>query len=265
MQNLKILYFQSDLAWENPNENIKRFEKKIKENINGHHLIVLPETFTTGFPVDPEPFAQSINGDIVSWMKKTAKETGAVLTGSFLLKEKNNYYNSMLWVTPDGNFDKYNKRHVFSMGGEDKKITKGKNLITVELNGWRIRPMICYDLRFPVWSKNTINKKGNYEYDLAIYVANWPSQRSYPWNMLLVARAIENQSFVLGVNRIGYDGLGNYYSGNSKMIDAKGKIVSEAVCGKETAETVVINKEDLNEFRNKFNVGNDWDIFEIKL
>ena len=265
MQDLKILYFQSDLVWENPEANLSRFEKKIDESFSGQHLIVLPETFTTGFPVDPKPFAETIDGDTVKKMKELSAKTGAVITGSFLMKEDGNYFNTLLWVQPDGKIERYDKRHVFSMGGEDKKITKGKKQLLVELNGWRIRPMICYDLRFPVWCKNHYDKTGGFEYDLAIFVANWPSQRSYPWDMLLIARAIENQAYVLGVNRIGYDGTGNFYSGNSKMIDPKGRVISEVENGKESAETVTISKEKLIAFRNKFNVGRDWDKFEIEI
>jgi predicted amidohydrolase len=265
MQDLKVLYLQSDLVWENPVLNREHFSRKIHQAFENHHLIVLPETFTTGFPVDPAPFAETEKGETVAWMRALAKDTNAVITGSFLLKEKNSFYNSLIWMKPDGTFDRYDKRHVFSMGGEDKKITKGDKQLITELNGWRIRPMICYDLRFPVWSKNRLDENGNFEYDLAVYVANWPSQRSYPWEMLLIARAIENQAYVLGVNRIGYDGPGNYYSGNSALVDPKGNIVSRAEPGKETAGSVIISKKELTNFRAKFNVGNDWDDFLINV
>ncbi len=263
MQNLTILFFQSDLVWEKPHDNIENFNKKIRKNFKGEDLIVLPETFTTGFPVDPAPFAVEKNGFVTDWMKQTAAKTGAVITGSFLLKEEDKYFNSLLWVTPEGNVERYDKRHVFSMGGEDKKITKGNKLITVNLKGWRIRPFICYDLRFPVWCKNRYSDDKGFEYDLAIFVANWPSQRSYPWEMLLKARAMENQSFVLGVNRVGHDGIGNYYSGNSMMIDAKGNIVSQAEPGNEVAISTEISMEELTAFRKKFNVGRDWDNFTL--
>jgi predicted amidohydrolase len=265
MQDLKILYLQADLFWENPIENLKSFETRIKNGFQDHDLIVLPETFTTGFPVDPEPFAETTEGNTTAWMKRMAKETSAVITGSFLLKEGLRYYNSLLWVSPDGSFERYDKRHVFSMGGEDKKITKGNKKLVVKLKGWNIRPMICYDLRFPVWSKNLYDPHKGFEYDLAIYIANWPSQRSYPWEMLLMARAIENQAYVLGVNRAGNDGIGNFYSGNSGMVDAKGRFISKAENGKDTAETVVISGRELEEFREKFNVGRDWDQFKIEL
>lgn len=263
MQDLKIAYLQSDLVWENPILNRELFEKKIRELTDSHDLIVLPETFTTGFPVDPMLFAETINGETIKWMRKIAKETGAVITGSFLLKDNGSFFNTLIWMTPDGVFERYDKRHVFSMGGEDKKIAKGSKKIIVELKGWRICPMICYDLRFPVWSKNRLDSSGRFEYDLAIYVANWPSQRSYPWEALLLARAIENQAYVLGVNRVGDDGVGNYYSGNSKMIDAKGNVISQIETGKNESASVIISKEKLATFRAKFNVGLDWDNFEI--
>ncbi len=265
MQDLKILYLQSDLAWENPAENLQRFTRKIEENRDDHDLIVLPETFTTGFPVDPKPFAETMDGPTAQWMKTMAGETGSVITGSFLLKDNDHYFNALLWVRPDGTVERYDKRHVFSMGGEDKKITKGTRKLITELKGWKIKPMICYDLRFPVWAKNLYDPQQGFEYDLALFVANWPSQRSYPWRMLLIARAIENQAYTLGVNRVGNDGVGNFYSGNSMMIDPKGKVISEAESGKESAQTVVISREALETFRNKFNVGRDWDRFHIEI
>ncbi len=190
MKNLEILYLQADLAWENPSQNRQNFEKIILTQGQGCDLIVLPETFTTGFPVDPVPFAETTTGKSLQWMQHLAAQTDAVITGSFLLKEENNYFNSLIWVRPDGAFERYDKRHVFSMGGEHKHIKAGKQQLVVTLKGWKIRPMICYDLRFPVWSKNRF-ENGAFEYDLAIYVANWPAVRAIPWDALLVARAIE--------------------------------------------------------------------------
>ncbi len=263
MQDLKILYLQSDLAWENPDANRAKFSTLINNNIDKHDLVVLPETFTTGFPVDPAHFAETVDGATTKWMLETARATGAVITGSILLKQNHRFYNALLWVTPDSEIKSYYKRHTFSMGGEDKKIAKGTSQLVVELKGWRIRPMICYDLRFPVWSKNRFNETKGFEYDVAIYVANWPSQRSYPWETLLLARAIENQAYVLGVNRIGNDNIGNYYSGHSKMIDPKGSVVSDCKAGTEVCESVVISKASLTRFREKFNVGPDWDWFNI--
>jgi omega-amidase len=262
MEPLKLSYLQADLVWENPEQNRRNFEKKILAAAAGSDLIVLPETFTTGFPVDPAPFAETAHGDTLQWMKKTAQETGAVVTGSFLMKKRNSYTNTLVWMRPDGTYERYDKRHVFTMGGEHKHIKAGTAPLIVELKGWKIKPMICYDLRFPVWSKNRYNS-GRFAYDLAIYVANWPAVRAYPWNQLLAARAIENQAFVLGVNRVGVDGQGNRYSGHSKLLNAKGVVVSEAPENREALLQATISGEELIAFRNKFNVGRDWDRFTI--
>ena len=262
MKNLEILYIQSNLAWENPAQNRRNFEKKILAQGQGCDLIVLPETFTTGFPVDPPPFAETTYGESLQWMHRMAAQTGAVITGSLLLKEETAYFNALIWMRPDGTFEQYDKRHVFSMGGEHKHIKAGKQQLLVTLKGWKIRPMVCYDLRFPVWSKNRY-EDGTFEYDLAIFVANWPTVRAFPWDTLLIARAIENQAFVLGVNRVGTDGQGNVYSGHSRLVDAKGIILSEAPENKEASMREVLSGKQLLEFRNKFNVGRDWDQFEI--
>ncbi|GMT44442.1 MAG: hydrolase [bacterium] len=264
MQNLDILYLQSDLAWENPAQNRENFEKKILAQGQGCDLIVLPETFTTGFPVDPAPFAETTDGESLQWMQRLAAETGAVISGSLLLKEETTYSNALIWMRPDGTFERYNKRHVFSMGGEHKHIKAGNRQLQVELKGWKIKPMVCYDLRFPVWSKNRY-ENGAFEYDLVIYVANWPAVRAYPWDALLVARAIENQAFVLGVNRVGTDGQGNAYPGHSKLVDARGMILSEAPENEEVSMRVNLSGKQLQDFRNKFNVGCDWDRFEITI
>ncbi len=263
MDDLKIMYVQAGLVWENPKINRENFEEIILQKASGCHLVVLPETFTTGFPVDPLPYAETPDGESLKWMHRMAIETGAVICGSLLLKAGAGFTNSLIWMPPDGNLKRYDKRHVFSMGGEDEKIRAGKEELIVELNGWKIKPMVCYDLRFPVWSKNRY-EAGQFEYDLAIYVANWPAVRSYPWNILLKARAIENQSYVLGVNRVGKDGLGNQYDGFSKLIDAKGKIISEAPQGKEAVKKCLLSWDELARFREKFDVGRDWDRFTLQ-
>lgn len=265
MQDLKLLCLQSDLVWEDPEKNRELFSIKILNHFEGHDLIILPETFTTGFPVDPSGLAENPGGETMQWMAGIARETGAVLTGSMLLEDEGHFTNSLIWMRPDGTYERYDKRHVFSMGGEHKKITPGKKQLTVELKGWRIRPMICYDLRFPVWCKNTLDENGRYVYDLMLFVSNWPDVRIYPWEQLLISRAIENLSYVIGLNRIGYDGPGNYYSGNSMIIDPKGKIIAEAEEGKERAITETLSYIELDEFRKKFDVGPDWDEFEIRL
>ena len=196
MQDLKILGLQTDLIWKSPIANRRAIEKKIKNSFDDHDLIILPETFTTGFPVDPTKHYEEINNPSLKWMQNIALERNTTITGSFLLKSETGFSNSLFWVRPDGSFERYDKRHVFSMGGENERIKAGKKQLLVELNGWKIRPMICYDLRFPVWSKNKFID-GIFEYDLAIYVANWPAVRTYPWRQLLIARAIENMACVV--------------------------------------------------------------------
>ncbi len=262
MNDLKILYIQADLVWENPGQNRINFEKKILEQGQDCDLIVLPETFTTGFPVDPAPFAEPADGETLAWMRRVTSQTGAVVTGSILLNENASYSNALIWMRPDGTYERYDKRHVFSMGGEHEKIKAGSHQLLVEIKGWKVKPMVCYDLRFPVWSKNRY-EKGIFDYDLAIFVANWPAVRAYPWDVLLKARAIENQAFILGVNRVGVDGQGNTYNGHSKLIDAKGSVLSEAPENKEGSRRVSLSGKDLQEFREKFNVGRDWDRFDI--
>ncbi|MBT3174490.1 MAG: amidohydrolase [Lentimicrobiaceae bacterium] len=261
MHDIKILGIQTGLIWEDVKGNIDAITKKIELAFDGHDLIILPETFTTGFSVDPKKFAENINGITVNWMRDLSQKLNAVITGSLLLSHGTNYTNTLIWMRPDGTMDSYEKRHLFSMGGEDKKISPGKKPLFVELKGWKIKPMICYDLRFPVWSKNTYND--GFEYDLAIYIANWPAVRSYAWRTLLLARAIENQSYVIGLNRVGTDGLNIQCNGDSMIIDPMGEIIKETNDGKEEALSVNLSHDALKKFRSKFNVGPDWDKFEI--
>lgn len=261
MQDLKILVLQANLYWENPTKNRLEFEKKISVSYENHDLIILPETFTTGFPVDPNNFSETIDGPTVSWMKEIANKYDTVITGTVLIQTGNEYANTLIWMNPDGNFDTYRKRHVFSMGGEHETITPGNEKLIIDFKGWKIRPLICYDLRFPVWCKNTYN--GEFEYDLAIFVANWPAVRSYPWKTLLLARALENQSYIIGVNRVGKDGPGNAYSGDSMIVDAKGVVLNQGKEYHEEAISATLVYDDLINFRKKFNVGTDWDHFTI--
>jgi predicted amidohydrolase len=263
MQDLKILGIQSDLVWESPKTNRLAFEQKIGQNFNDHDLIVLPETFTTGFPVDPGKFSEEINDSTFRWMKKMASGYKTTICGSFLLNNDGNYSNSLIWMRPDGSFECYDKRHVFSMGGEHEKISAGEKHLIVELKGWKIKPMICYDLRFPVWSKNSFSQQSGFEYDMAIYIANWPAVRSYPWRSLLVARAIENLACVIGVNRVGFDNAGIAYDGDSMFLDAKGNIMQQAKKAEEYFLTDVFKFEDLLSFRQKFNPGPDWDDYRL--
>lgn len=263
MQDLKVLAIQANLFWEDPEANRKAFEKIIDQEFNGHDIIILPETFTTGFPVDPNYHSESIDGTTINWMKEISSRYNCVITGSVLLSKENHYSNTLIWMTPDGSFQTYDKRHVFSMGGEHEKIKPGSEKLIVKYKGWNIRLMICYDLRFPVWSKNTYDE--GFEYDLALYVANWPAVRSYPWKTLLLARSIENQAYMIGVNRVGNDGPGNRYSGDSMIVSPKGEIISQGREGEEDTLSATLSYSELVRFRNKFNVGLDWDRFTIEL
>lgn len=264
MQDLKILALQTNLFWEDPKANLTKFEKQIEDNFDSHQLIILPETFTTGFPVDPYVYCEDFNGPTITWMRSISQRYNSVITGTLLIKDNNSYANTLVWMLPDGSFSTYQKRHVFSMGGEHEKIAAGTKKLIVNLNGWNIRPMICYDLRFPVWSKNKFNNKTGFEYDIAIYVANWPAVRSYPWKTLLLARAIENQAYIIGLNRVGKDGPGNIYSGDSMIVDPKGTILEQGNEGSEEALSITLSYNNLKGFRNKFNVGTDWDKFIIE-
>lgn len=262
MRDLNLAIIQTHILWEDPKGNYDHFLKKINE-IEGHpDLIILPEMFTTGFPVDPEKFAEHLNGPTMKWMQQVAAEKDCVLTGSYLIENKGKNYNCLVWMRPDGSFETYYKRHVFHLGLESETISQGAEKLLVELKGWKISPMICYDLRFPVWSKNHY-RDGKYHYDLLIFVANWPEVRNYPWKQLLLARAIDNQSYVIGLNRVGTDDNGISYSGDSAVVDPQGKIVAAAEAGKDSVLTATLSYGKMKEFREKFTVGADWDDFEI--
>lgn len=263
MQNLKVTLIQSDLFWEDIQGNLTKFDNHINTINEQTDLIILPEVFNTGFPVDPHKFAEVIDGPTINWLKDKSAEKNCTITGSILIKEGENFYNTLIWMSPDGQYSSYAKRHVFHLGDEAESIKPGNENIITSLNSWNIRPLICYDLRFPIWSKNTY-QNNQFEYDLLIYVANWPAARSYPWRQLLIARAIENQAYVIGVNRIGIDGLGNKYSGETMVIDPKGQIILDFESGIESVKTLELSLAVLKNFRDKFNVGPDWDQFTIQ-
>lgn len=258
---LKIACVQSDIIAQKPAENLKHIDNLIDKIKNDRDIIILPETFTTGFPAEPEIFAEKENGETMRWMQKKAHEKNCVICGSFITSYNNNYYNSFIWMNPDNSYHIYNKRHIFAMGGE-KGLTNGKELITISLKGWKIRLFTCYDLRFPVWLRNTY-KNNEFEYDLAILTANWPSQKSFIWNTLLAARAIENQAYFIGVNRVGKDHNDISYVGETKVVNGKGKTIAEISGDKEGIVETDIDKESLTDFRNYFTIGQDWDNFDI--
>ncbi len=257
MQNLSVTLIQTDLYWENSIANLAMLEEKIATIATPTDLIILPEMFNSGFTMNVEQVSEPMNFFVQKWMKQQAAQTNAVITGSFIVKEGDKFFNRLIWMRPDGSYEQYDKRHLFRMGGEHHYFTGGSQKLIVELNGWKICPLICYDLRFPVWSRNV-----NQAYDLLIYVANWPAVRSKVWDTLLQARAIENQSFVIGVNRVGKDGMDLVYSGNSTIVDFKGNhFFYESDI--EIIETQILQKKALIEFREQFPAYLDADSFEI--
>ena len=259
MEDLKVTIVQSSLHWEDVNANLDMFSKTLEGIVPAAtDLVVLPEMFTTGFTMRASTFAEDMNGKAVKWMKKTAANLKCVITGSLIIKDGEHYYNRFVWMRPDGTCETYDKRHLFRMGEENNNYTAGTKRITIELKGWKICPLVCYDLRFPVWSRNTNS------YDCLIYVSNWPDVRSYPWRQLLIARAIENQVYAIGVNRIGVDGNDMAHSGYSAVIDPKGQIISNTKPDKPSVETVTLSWKALEDFRKAFPVGLDADKFEIK-
>ncbi|MBL7890038.1 MAG: amidohydrolase [Bacteroidia bacterium] len=259
MNDLKITIIQSALYWENIDWNLEQFAKKIDSIKEQTDLIILPEMFTTGFTMQPELLAEGMDGKALAWMREQAQKKQCVITGSFVCEENGNYYNRLVWMRADGSYATYDKRHLFTMANEDKHYTAGSKKIIEEIKGWKICPLICYDLRFPVWARN----KNDNRYDLLIYVANWPERRNYPWKTLLLARSIENQCYVAGVNRVGNDGNEIYHSGDSALINFKGEILSKIPAHDECIETISISYAELEEFRKQFPVLNDADEFHL--
>lgn len=252
---MKITLIQTTLAWENPIENRQRFNQLIN-TVNETDLIVLPEMFSTGFTMNAAAIAESMDGETVTWMKKLSAEKNCAIAGSMVIEEDGKYYNRLLFVEPDGTIHTYDKRHLFTLAGEDKIYTKGSARTVIEYCSWKICLLVCYDLRFPVFSRNTE------DFDLVLYVANWPEVRLAAWDALLKARAIENMCYVAGVNRIGQDNNGHNYPGHSSVIDYMGHAIGEAN-GEDTVMTVVLRKDLLNDAREKFGFLNDRDNFTL--
>jgi omega-amidase len=260
MQNLKVSTIQSKLEWEQIDLNLSNLESII-EDLPPTDVIILPEMFSTGFTMNAEKLAEEPDGKTTMWIHAMAKKTGALLMGSIICKDANQYYNRLIIANPDGIIDHYDKRHLFRMAKEDETFSFGSDRKIFGWKGWNILPLVCYDLRFPVWSRNKGNK-GRLEYDLLIYVANWPAQRISAWDILLKARAIENLSYSIGVNRIGIDGNGIEYNGHTGIYDPKGNPIYFSE--KEESITTVISGEELVSYRNKFPANLDSDEFEIK-
>lgn len=259
---LKIACVQTDIIARNPSENFKHLDELFARIQDDRDIIILPETFTTGFPAEPELFAETEDGPTMTWLRQKAKERNCVICGSFITSfSQQPYHNTLVWMNPDGSYHTYNKRHTF-MGGEKEQLRCGQDLVTINYKGWKIRPFVCYDLRFPVWLRNTY-KEGEFEYDLAILIANWPQPKAYIWNTLLSARAIENQAYFIGVNRVGTDHNNVPYIGGTKIVNAKGRTVAEIAGDKENILEAEIDMESMSSFRNHFIVHKDWDDFKI--
>jgi len=256
-QPLHIALFQLNLVWENPTDNRAMIDQWFQKVNKSTDIVFLPEMFTTGFSMNVAELAEQINGETVQWMKKCCVEYQFALCGSLIIQENDQYFNRLVFVEPSGDVHFYNKRHLFTMGNEESHFQQGTERLIIQYKGWRICPMICYDVRFPVWSRN-LN-----EYDLLVYVANWPRNRDEVWNSLLKARAIENQSYVVGVNRVGVDDHKIHYSGNSQILNAKGHCITEPNEGEEGIVTAEISMADLVKFRTSFPVLNDADSFYI--
>ncbi len=256
MNNLKLALIQTSLVWENAQANRNQLDKKLTK-LDEVDLVLLPEMWSTGFSMKPQELSETMNGESVQWMKGHAVRLNAAVTGSLIIQDGGKYFNRVIWAQPDGVLRHYDKRHRFSYAGEDEEYTAGEDRPTWEWNGWRIRPQICYDLRFPVWSRN------DNAYDLLFYVANWPARRSYPWKALLRARAIENMAYVVGVNRVGLDGNNIEYSGDSAVIDSLGATIVEAESGAEDVLMIEIDKGHLEETRSRFGFLNDRDEFKL--
>ena len=265
MQDLKITLIQSDIHWEDIEANLAMFEEKIWQ-ISGTQtdVIILPEMFTTGFTMAAPKLAEHMNMRNTKWMKQMADQTGALILGSFITAVHDRYYNRLVWMEPGGSHKTYDKRHLFRMANEHKVYAQGESLLVSTWKGWRICPLICYDLRFPVWSRNRWDSAAKrLNYDLMIYVANWPQIRIGAWDTLLKARAIENMSYVVGVNRVGIDGNDLEYNGHSSIISPKGDNIF-TIEGSETVRTTEISANSLQNFRDKFPAYYDADEFSIE-
>ena len=293
MSTLTITTIQSNLHWEDKTANLQMFEEKIRRMQQRTEVVILPEMFSTGFSMQPEKLAEKMDGGTVNWMKKLSAERKIVLTGSLIIEEDVNYYNRLVWMLPNGQYGFYDKRHLFAYGQEDQHYSPGTKRLIASVKGWKINLQVCYDLRFPVWSRQTPSASSladlvaseleardfpvappqeaaastvapdlEPEYDVLVYVANWPERRNHAWKTLLQARAIENQCYVVGVNRVGDDGNGIYHSGDSMIVDALGSVVNTKT-HEEDIFTITLQKEPLEEIRNKLPFLKDADKFII--
>jgi len=271
MSTLTITTIQSHLHWQDKAANLKMFEEKIDSIKEKTEIVVLPEMFSTGFVIQPDDLAETMEGETVQWMKRVASKKKIILTGSIIIKETDKIaentpgrcYNRLIWMLPNGEYGYYDKRHRFAFAGEDKNYTAGSKRLIASVKGWKINLLVCYDLRFPVWSRQSPDREEEEaEYDALIYVANWPERRNHAWKTLLQARAIENQCYVVGLNRVGKDGADLYHSGDSMVIDPLGEILYHKK-DEEDIFTITIDKAHLQMVREKFPFWKDADNFTI--
>jgi predicted amidohydrolase len=267
MSILTITIIQSDLKWEDKTFNLQQLEEKIKAIPQRTQLVVLPEMFNTGFSMNAANLAEGMDGESLQWMSRVSKEQKIILTGSLIIAEEKQFFNRMVWMMPNGQMGYYDKRHLFAFAGEDKHYTPGSKRVIASVNGWKVNLQVCYDLRFPVWSRQQLGDAASgtaAEYDLLLYVANWPARRSLAWKTLLCARAIENQCYVVGVNRIGNDAHGNYHSGDSMVLNPLGEVLYHCA-DREDIHTITLNMEDLNNTREALPFLRDADSFTLHL
>ena len=282
MSSLTITTIQTGLKWEDKIANLRHFEARIESINKPTELVILPEMFSTGFSMQPELLAETMDGPTLHWMREMAARKKIILTGSVIIEENGHYFNRLIWMLPNGQYGYYDKRHRFAYAGEDAHYTAGGKRLVASVKGWRVLPLVCYDLRFPVWSRQTpqepaeneapetpsVSAAGGsgpeLEYDLLLYVANWPERRSHAWKTLLQARAIENQCYVAGVNRIGPDGHDIHHSGDSMIIDPLGETLYQAGA-KDEIFTLTLQKDDLAKVRERFPFWRDADHFSIEL
>ena len=261
MENLRITLVQTDLHWENPAANLAMLEEKIRALTEPTDLVVLPEMFTTGFTMNAAAVAEPMNLTTFKWLKMMAAHTGAVVAGSYVVRENGHFFNRLLWMRPDGSYETYDKRHLFRMEHEHETYTAGQNSIFPSIKTWRFLPLICYDLRFPVWSRQPSSDGALY--DCLMYIANWPEARRHHWDTLLQARAIENLSYVVGVNRVGTDGKGTAYSGDSVVVGPRGERLFHAG-HEEVVQTIELDWEQLRAYRAAFPAHLDADAFSLE-
>ncbi|XZF13118.1 amidohydrolase [Chitinophagaceae bacterium MMS25-I14] len=256
MSTLNITIIQPDIKWEDKNANLEQYDRYLESIQEKKEVVILPEMFTTGFSMAPERLAEPMSGPTVQWMRERSRQHRCIITGSIIMEENGNYYNRLIWMQPDGTYGTYDKRHLFGYGHENEHYSSGDRRLIAQVKGWRICPLICYDLRFPVWARNL-----NDAYDVLLYIANWPERRNLAWKTLLQARAIENMSYVIGVNRVGDDANNIHYSGDSSVFGPLGETIWQDKSGTALMHTVTLEKNTLDEARGHFPFLNDADRF----